>query len=123
MFLISYIFDACHNHAFFFHVIVPIIFCGTFKITIMLCHFIHFPAITKPYFHLQIRQKIIYEDHMLWNVHICIIPDSVLVVISHMLCTTFTYLYNFISAISFKVISHSFLVISETAVIVCADNL
>jgi hypothetical protein len=59
---------------------------------------------------------------MLWNVHICIIPDSVLVVMSQMLSTTFTYLYNVISAISFKVISRCFLVISRTAVIACADN-
>jgi hypothetical protein len=94
-----------------------------FKIMKTLCHFIHFPAFTKPYFQPQIRQKIEYEDQMRWNAHIYTIPDSFLVLISHMLSTTFTCLYNFISAVSFKVISGSFLVTSRIAVIVYTDNL
>ena len=60
---------------------------------------------------------------MRWNIHIYTDPESVLIVLSRMLSTTFNYLYNFKSAISFKVISRFFLVNSRTAEVVCADTL
>jgi hypothetical protein len=45
------------------------------KIMKTLYHFMYLPAVAKPYFHAQIRQKIVYEGQIRWNVHMCIIPD------------------------------------------------
>ena len=96
------------------------------KIMKMLCHFIHFPAVKNHISTLKLDRKLFMKTHTLECLYIYIymyiIPDSVLVVILQMLSTTFTYLYNFISAISFKVISRTFLVTSQSAVIFCADN-
>jgi hypothetical protein len=88
-------------------VMLLIIICGELKSLKCYVIFSVFLLFQNAYFHWQIRQKIVYENQVRWNVHMCVNSDSILVVMLQILCTTYTYLYNFKPAI-FKVISRFF---------------